>query len=33
MPMLFVAAALCALVAGVSPYVYTLAKARTGPRS
>jgi hypothetical protein len=33
MPMLFVAAALCALVAGLSPFVYALAKARTGPRS
>lgn len=31
MPMLFVAAALCALVAGVSPFVYALAK--TGRRS
>jgi hypothetical protein len=28
MPMLFVAAALCALVAGLSPYVYALAKVR-----
>ena len=33
MPMLFVAAALCALVAGVSPYVYALAKVRTGRQS
>jgi hypothetical protein len=33
MPMLFVAAALCALVAGVSPFVYALAKAGAGRRS
>ena len=33
MPMLFVAAALCALAAGVSPFVYALAKADAGGRS
>lgn len=33
MLMLFVAAALCVLVAGVSPYVYALVKIRAGGRS
>ena len=33
MPMLFLAAALCALVAGVSPIVFALAKAGAGRRS